>query len=297
MSASQTRRRRSVHFVPGGNDRFFTKGLVSGADTLVLDLEDSVAPSHKASARDAVAAWLLDRADRTEDPELMVRVNALDTEWVVDDVAMAHEAGATSLMVPKVSTTSDLERLDAIVAANDPERRMTVMPVATETARAVVELASLGSHPLVDSLCWGAEDLSVELGGRGGRDRNNEFLPVYTTVRSLVLIGARASGVQAIDAVFTDLDDLDGLRRESTLGADMGFDGKITIHPSQIEVVNECFTPTADEIDHARALVAAFAEHEADGVSAFRFDGQMVDEPHRRRAMNVLDRAGLGGPS
>lgn len=290
---SPVRRRRSVHFVPGGNDRFFAKALASGADTLVLDLEDSVAPSHKRQARTAVQDWLRERNTAPGTQELMVRVNAVDSEWAADDIAMAIEAGAPSLMVPKVSSLADLAALDEMMKVADPSHSVTVMPVATETARAVVELASFATHPRVDALCWGAEDLSVAFGGRAGRDEHNEFLPVYTTVRSLVLIGARAAGVQAIDAVFTDLNDEDGLRREARLAAHMGFDGKITIHPSQIEVVNDCFTPSTDEIDHASRLLAEFEVHDLEGVSAFRFDGQMVDEPHRRRARQVLERAGV----
>jgi citrate lyase subunit beta/citryl-CoA lyase len=283
-------RRRSVHFVPGGNERFFAKALDGEADTLVLDLEDSVAPAAKEDARAAVVAWV---RDRPAGHELMVRVNALGTPWVDDDVAAVVEAGATSLMVPKVDGFDDLERLDRLVSQHDPAGRVGLMPVATETARGVVELATFGVHRRVDGLCWGAEDLSVALGGSSGRDASNELLPVFTTVRSLVLIGARAGGVQAIDAVFTDLGDLDGLRREAAMAMAMGFDGKITIHPAQVEIVNECFTPTADAVAGARALIAAYEEHAASGVAAFRFEGQMVDAAHHARAQRVLARAGV----
>jgi citrate lyase subunit beta/citryl-CoA lyase len=285
---SATRPRRSVHFVPGGNDRFFEKGLAGDADTLVLDLEDSVVPDQKSGARRAVAGWLGD--DHGGRHELMVRINALDTEWWRDDVAAVVGAGARSLMVPKVSTADELDLLAALVDEVDPTGDVTFFPVATETARAVFAVPQLAGHARVDGVCWGAEDLSAELGAGAARV-GGRLLDVFVTVRSLCLLGARAGGVGAVDAVWTDLDDLDGLRREAADAAAMGFDGKITIHPSQIEIVNEAFTPSAADVDAARELLAAFAEQAAAGRRSFRFRGAMVDAPHLARAERLLARA------
>ena len=293
MSTSGHRppRRRSVHFVPGGNDRFFEKGLASGADTLVLDLEDSVPPERKAAARTAVVDWLTAASDARH--ELMVRVNALDTEWCADDVAAMVTAGARSLMVPKVSSSADLDGLERLIVGTDPESAVTFFPVATETARGVFAVPDVAAHSRVDGVCWGAEDLSAVLGAVSARGADGRLLDVFAHVRSWCLLGAAAGGVPAIDAVWTDLGDLDGLRREAEQGAAMGFDGKITIHPAQIEIVNDVFTPTADAVARAHALVDAFAEHAAAGRSAFRFEGAMVDAPHVARARRLLARAGI----
>ena len=286
------RRRRAVHFVPGGNDRFLERALASAADTLVLDLEDSIPPPRKPDARRAVLAWLagVDPGGK----ELMVRVNPLSTPWGRDDAEAAVAGGADSLMVPKVGSAADLDALDAVVRAVGAGSGVTFFPVATETAEAVVNLAATAAHPRLDGMCWGAEDLSAVLGARATRDATGRLLPVFEMVRSTCLLAAAASGKQAVDAVYTDLRDHEGLRADAALGAAMGFDGKVTIHPDQIEIVNEAFTPTSAEVDEARELLAAAAENEAAGRLAFSFRGQMVDQPHLARARRLLARAGDG---
>ncbi len=287
-------RRRSVHFVPGGNERYLATALTSAADTLVLDLEDSVPPDHKLAARASVTEWLCsaDVVERAGDKELMVRINALDTAWGRDDVAALVELGPLALMIPKVGRSADLDALDEIIAAADPHTAITFFPVATETAAGVVHLPDVAAHHRVDGVCWGAEDLSAALGASATRDHSGRFLPVFEMVRSWCLIGAAAAGVPAIDAVFTDLADLAGLRAESDLAAAMGFAGKITIHPSQIDIVNEAFTPSQERLDEAADLVAEFERHAADGRMSFLHNGQMVDAPHLARAKAVLARAG-----
>lgn len=281
-----------MHFVPGGNDRFFEKALASGADTLVLDLEDSVPPDRKPAARDAVAEWLTSGHGTESGPELMVRVNALDTEWGADDTAAMVGAGAGSLMVPKVSCCEELDELERIVNATDHHSPVTFFPVVTETARAVFAIPDVAAHSRVDGVCWGAEDLSAVLGAASARDADGRLLDVFAHVRSWCLLGAAAGDVPAIDAVWTDLADLDGLRHEAEAGAAMGFAGKITIHPDQIEIVNAAFTPSAEEVERARALLVAAEEHMAEGRLSFRFEGAMVDAPHLARARRLLQRAG-----
>lgn len=285
-------RRRSVHFVPGGNDRFFAKALDSAADTLVLDLEDSVPPDRKVDARAAVVAWLAD--DHGDRHELMVRINALDTAWWRDDIEAAVVAGAHSLMVPKVSGTSELDELDRAVRSVDADSTITFFAVATETARGVFALPEVAAHGRVDGVCWGAEDLSAVLGAARARDADGRLLDVFATVRSWCLLGAAAGGVGAVDAVWTDLGDLDGLRRESVAGAEMGFDGKITVHPAQIDIVNEAFTPSPAAVAEALELLEAFEQNQAEGRLAFAFRGAMVDAPHLTRARRLLQRAGVG---
>ena len=184
-----------------------------------------------------------------------------------------------------------------MVVATDHQSLGTFFPVATETARGVFAVPEVAGQSRVDGVCWGAEDLSAALGAASARDADGRLLDVFAHVRSWCLLGAAAGGVPAIDAVWTDLGDLDGLRREAAHGAAMGFDGKITIHPAQIDIVNDVFTPTADAVTRAHALVAAFAEHAAEGRSAFRFEGAMVDVPHLARALRLLARAGSTDPN
>ncbi|MGH9133567.1 MAG: HpcH/HpaI aldolase/citrate lyase family protein [Ilumatobacteraceae bacterium] len=295
VTTPAARRRRSVHFVPGGNARYLDRALASAADTLVLDLEDSVPPDRKPAAREVVVEWLTsaDVARRAAGKELMVRVNSLDTAWGRDDVSALVERGPRALMVPKVERVADLDAVDQVIAAADLLASITYFPVVTETAAAVVNLPSVAVHHRVDGVCWGAEDLSAALGAASARDLTGRFLPVFETVRSWCLIGAAAAGVPAIDAVFTDLADLDGLRAESELAAAMGFAGKITIHPDQIDIVNAAFTPSPERIADAEALIAEFSHHAAEGRLSFLHNGQMVDAPHLTRARSILARAGI----
>lgn len=280
-----------MHFVPGGNDKFLGKALASGADTIVFDLEDSVAPAAKPGARDAVVEWLgsvnTGATGAATPTELMVRVNSLGTPWIADDIAAVVAAGARSLMIPKPSTTADLDAIAAMAGGG-----VTLFPVATETPTAVVNLPDLAAHPAVDGVCWGAEDLSSELGASASRFADGSLMPVYVTVQSLCLVAARHGSGTAVDAVYPDFRDLDGLRRECELSAAMGWDGKLTIHPDQIEIVNDAFTPSVEAVARARALIEAYAAAAAEGKAAFSFEGEMVDEPHIARAHRLLARAG-----
>jgi len=284
-----------VHFVPGGNERYLASALASAADTLVLDLEDSVPPERKGEARAAVVEWLssADVVERAGGKELMIRINALDTPWGRDDLESVVELGPRAVMVPKVERTADLDALDRVIEASGSPASITYFPVVTETAAGVVNLPAVAAHHRVDGVCWGAEDLSAALGASTARDVWGRFLPVFEMVRSWCLIGAAAAGVPAIDAVFTDLDDLDGLRTESAMAAAMGFAGKITIHPRQIDIVNDAFTPSPERIADAVALIAEFERHAADGRLSFLHNGQMVDAPHLARAKAVIARAGV----
>jgi len=288
------RLRRSMHFVPGANRRMLDKALASAADSLILDLEDAVTPERKDSARRTVAEWLATVNFGRQ--ERCVRLNPLDSPWGEDDlwVTMAHPPDA--YVVPKVSSRGELDRIDALLGDLEAEHghppgRVGLVLVATETPRAVLNLPELPACPRVIAMTWGAEDLSAALGGSRNRDASGVLLDVYRHCRVQTLLAAAAAGVQPLDSVFVDIRDDEGLRRECEEASWMGYTGKITIHPAQIDTVNAAFSPSAEAIDEARRLVAAFAEAEAEGRMAFAFEGKMVDVPHLRRAEGILERA------
>ena len=290
-------RRRSIHFVPGGSERMLEKSLSLPADALILDLEDSVTPEGKTGAREAVCDWLR-QADYGARQKL-VRINPLASPWGADDIAAVVACGPDGLVAPKVASREDVETIDTLAAKAEREAglapgQVKLLLIGTETPAAVFRLPELAAHPRVDGMTWGSEDLSAELGASAIRDENGEYLEVFALARSLALLAAAAAGKQPVDTIYPDIRDLDGLRQECRRGAAMGFTGKLTIHPDQIEIVNEMFTLGAEEVAEARELLAAAAEHRRQGRIAFRFRGQMADVPHLKRARRLLVRAGLG---
>lgn len=288
------RLRRSMHFVPGANEKMLGKALGSAADSLVLDLEDAVTPDRKDDARQVIARWLetVDFGNQ----ERVVRMNPLDTPWGVADleVTMAHPPDA--YLVPKVSTLDDLQQIDDLLSKlerdyDHPAGAVGLLLVSTETPLGVLNLHTFSQCPRVIGLTWGAEDLSAAIGAPRNRLPNGQYLDLYRHCRNQTLICAAAGGVQPLDSVFVDIKDSDGLAAECQEGAWMGFTGKITIHPSQIDVVNAAFTPSVDEVAEARRLAAAFAEAQSQGLMAISFEGKMVDVPHLTRARKTLARA------
>jgi citrate lyase subunit beta / citryl-CoA lyase len=284
--------RRAVHFVPGANDKMLAKSVDLAADTLVLDLEDSVTPDNKESARKTVTEWLqkVDFKGR----ERMVRMNPLDTPWGVADLEATMAGRPDSYMVPKVRTFDDIVRIDGILSGLEkqygyPDRSVALLVLATETPQGLLNIKDLGTHPRVDSLSWGAEDLSASIGARRNRDERGEFLEVFRYARIMTLLAATAASVQPIDTVFVNVKDPEAFRRDCIEGAWMGFTGKITIHPSQIDIVNEIFSPSAEEVADAEELLAAFEENRKAGRMAFTFRGEMVDVPHLTRARRILE--------
>lgn len=291
-------RRRSLHFVPGGDERKFAKALTLPADSLVLDLEDSVPPGRKERAREAVCRWLAGADFGAR--ERLVRINPLDTPWGRDDLEAALAARPGGVVLPKAATRPGVDAADRMIAAAErrhgfPSGAVPLVLIGTETPGAVLNLPGMAENPRVGAVAWGAEDLAWTLGASARRDARGEFLPVFSHVRSACLLAAAAAGVQPIDAVYTDIGDPEGLRRESEAAAAMGYAGKITIHPCQIDIVNAAFTPGPEAVERARELVAAFEENEAAGRMAFLFRGEMVDVPHLRRARRILAAAGGGG--
>lgn len=292
------RLRRAVHFVPGANEKMLQKSLALPADSLVLDLEDAVTPENKDSARETVTHWL--KQVNFGRQERMVRMNPLDTPWGVRDLEVTMQGRPDSYLVPKVRTKDDLFRIDTILSRmereyNYPPGVVKLVVLATETPQGLLNIRDFGSCPRVDALSWGAEDLSAAIGARRNRDEHGQFLEVFRYARIMTLLAATAANVQPLDTVFVDIRDAAGLRRECLEGAWMGFTGKITIHPNQLEVVNEIFSPSPEDIAESKELLAAFEENRKAGKMAFSFKGQMVDVPHLTRARTILERARQAG--
>ncbi len=289
-------RRRSLHFVPGGNEKMIAKALTLPADGLILDLEDAVAPDRKAATRPIVRAWLqkLDFRGR----ERWVRMNPIFTDLAVPDLEETIAGRPEGYVVPKVRRASDvreivghLERLEHQHGLPFGSTKLVVL--ATELAEGLLNIAEIATaSPRIVTLTWGVEDLSAAMGLPRVRDARNQYLDIPRYARVMCSVAASAAGIEAMDTVYTDIADLDGLRRECEEGLAMGFTGKISIHPSQIEVINAVFTPSPEDLAEARELVAAFDEHAGRGVFAFRFKGQMVDAPHLTKARKVIARAG-----
>jgi citrate lyase subunit beta / citryl-CoA lyase len=293
-SPGADRLRRSLHFVPGANDRMLTRSLTTAADGLVLDLEDAVTPGRKADARRAVAGWL-EQVD-FGGKERTVRVNPLDTPWGLDDIAATMARPPDAYVIPKASTVAEIQLIDREVsrleaAHGHPPGRVGLILVATETPLAVINLASFPQCQRVIGLSWGAEDLSAALGASRNRSPDGRYLDTYRHCRVQTLLAAAAGGVQPIDTVYVDIRNRDGLAAECQEAAWMGYTGKITIHPDQIDIVNTAFSPSADEVAEAERLVAAMTEAEANGRMAIAFEGRMVDVPHLNRARRILARA------
>ena len=290
--------RRSIHFVPGGNERMLDKALGLAADSLILDLEDSVTPDRKGIARDEVCDWLANADFKNQ--EKFVRINPMDSEWGREDLEAVLQHRPDGIVLPKVLDLKAVHAVDQLIInqekiAGADYSEIKLLLIGTEMAAAVFNLAQMVNHERVDGVTWGAEDLSVSLGARAKRDEQGNYLEVFSFVRSMCLLAAVAAKVQPVDAVYVDIKNTVGLAKECKTAADMGFTAKLTIHPDQIDIVNEAFTPSAAEIEAAAALVAAFEEHEALGAMAFKFDGEMVDVPHLKRAQQVLARRNDAG--
>ena len=287
---------RSLLFVPGDQPRKIEKGLTSGADVLLVDLEDSVAPANKvtarAVARDAIAAAKASGAA----PRLFVRVNALDTGLTDDDLDLVMQAGPDGILLPKAVSGMDLQHLAAKLAVREAENGLpdggtVIIAIATETAASLFSMGSYrGATHRLAGLTWGAEDLSADLGAETNRTPDGLLTDPYRMARVLTLFAASAAGVAAIDSVFTAFRDDKGLAAECTAARRDGFTAKMAIHPAQVPVINAAFTPTAEAVERARRIVALFEAAPEAGVIGL--DGEMLDRPHLLRARRLLDRAG-----
>ena len=289
------RRRRSLHFVPGGQERMIAKALTLPADGLILDLEDAVAPDLKETTRPIVTRWLreLDFGGR----ERWVRMNPIATGLGVADLEATIAGRPEGYVVPKPRHAGDVRQIVDVLDRLEHQHGIAqgttkLVLIATETPEGLLNIREVAAaSPRIVSVSWGIEDLSAAMGLPRVRDAEGRYLDIPRHARVMCSVVASAVGVEALDTVYTDIADLEGLRRECEDGVAMGFSGKISIHPSQIEVINAAFTPAKAVVDEARELVAAFEEHRRRGVYAFRFKGQMVDAPHLTRALKIIARA------
>jgi len=285
---------RSMLFVPGDSPKKLAKGDAAGADALILDLEDSVAPARKAEARDLVPAYMTERPRGARTSRLWVRINPLDTEYVLADLAAVVRAGPDGIMLPKAHGPAEVLRLshylDALEAHAGLEAgSVGILPVATETAKAPFRLGDYADAGLarLRGLTWGAEDLSAAIGASTNLDANGQWTLTYRLARSLTLLAAHAAGVQAIETLYVDYADDAGLRESCRRAREEGFSGRIAIHPAQVAAINDSFTPSQAEVDHARRVVEAFDR--AGGAGVVGLDGKMLDRPHLTQATAVLE--------
>ena len=280
---------RSFLFVPGDSERKMEKAGDAGADALILDLEDAVAPDAKAAARALTAAYVQGRDDA------WVRINPVDTEhWEADLEAVIPSAPA-GIVLPKARHAHDAvrisEHIDVLENHHNLERGSTaIIVLCTEHPEALFTLHSyVGTVPRLAGLSWGAEDLAAAVGASANRSTKGEWLPQFEMARSMCLFAAAAAEVAAIDTVFTDFRDREGLLRYATNARRDGFTGMLAIHPAQVEVINAAFQPTAEEIERAERIVQAFGENP--GAGTIGLDGKMIDRPHLLQAQRLLQQA------
>jgi citrate lyase subunit beta/citryl-CoA lyase len=290
---------RSYLFAPGDQPRKLDKAMQSGADALLIDLEDSISTERKAQARGIAADFLKEAVKAAGRPRLFVRVNGHETGLIDDDLDAVMAGRPDGILLPKAEGGASVTHLDAKLAVREARHGIAdgatkIMALATETAAAMFTGGSYrGSSARLTGLTWGAEDLSAELGAEANRDAQGHFLDPYRLARSVCLMAAAAAGVQAVDTVYVDYRNEAGFRRETEDGRRDGFTGRMAIHPAQVPVINEVFTPAPAAIDHARRVIAAFAA--AEGAGTVGLDGLMYDRPHLVRARQVMARAKAAG--
>ena len=284
---------RSLLFVPGDDERKIAKALDSTADALILDLEDAVAPQRKAAAREVCASVL--RSAKTS-KALFVRINALDTADAAHDLNAIVAAKPFGVVLPKCRHGEDVHRLasaldTAEVQAQIEPRQIRILSIVTETAGSLFGLGTYAeaSSPRLFGMMWGGEDLAADIGAVANRDASGRYTAPYELARALCLLGAAAASVVPVDAVYTNFRDPEGLRAEALEGLRSGFGAKAAIHPAQVDVINEAFTPSASDVQSAKRVIAAFESAGGAGVAAI--DGRMLDRPHLRSAQRVLERA------
>ncbi len=285
-------RLRTPLFAPGDQPRKVEKALASTADAVILDLEDAVTPANKGLARQSVAE-ILEGLDR---PATFVRVNPRDTEWYLDDLAAIVPGGPAGIMLPKCAGPEDLIALDHHLEILEASAglaigSLVVLALVTETAASVRRLDDYAAVPArVAAFCFAAEDLSADL-GISPRSTDGSLRAPLIAARARMLIAAGAAGVSALDTPFPDPRDPEGLAREAAAAAEDGFAGKILIHPGQIAATEAAFTPPAERIAWAEAVIAGFKAHP--GAGTFALNGRMIDRPHLKLARRILAAAGL----
>ena len=287
---------RSLLFIPADDEKKLGKGMATGADALILDLEDAVSAARKAAARPIAAQYIAATRGKSDRPLIYVRINALDTNLWEDDIAGIAGALPDGILLPKARSGADVHTLS--IALNHAEEKAgartgstRIIALVTETPVSLLQLHTyMGSSTRLDGVTWGAEDLSAVLGARTNReDDGRTWTSPYMLARNLCLFTAAAANAQPIDTVFVNFRDEEGLRQECQTAARDGFTGKMAIHPNQVAVMNEVFTPSADEVAQSEDIIKLFADNPDAGALTYR--GQMVDRAHVARGERILARA------
>jgi len=286
---------RSLLFVPADGGAKLDKALASGADAVIVDLEDSIAPDRKAQARASAAAFLKTAVTRASRPRLLVRVNAIATGLIDEDLDAVVPARPDAILLPKAEGGASIIHADAKLAAREAiaglnDGHIKIVAQAIETAAGLFAAGNIrGASGRLIGLTWGPEDISAEIGAEANRDAQGLLTEPYRLARSVCLYAAAAAVVAAIETVYVDFRNLEGLKRDTEHARRDGFVGRLAIHPAQVPVINEVFTPTTDAIARAQAIVDAFATVPGAGVVAI--EGKMYDRPHLARAQALLARA------
>ena len=288
---------RSLLFVPGDSEKKLLKGESTGADALVLDLEDAVSQERIAIARGMVRDYLASRPDRSAQ-QLWVRINPFSSPLALADLVAVVPGAPDGIMLPKADSAEQTVLLDHYLTALEEREGVAagsihILPVATETPRSLFSLDSYcGASARLSGLTWGAEDLSTALSATTNKGDDGEYEFTYQLARSLCLAAAHAAGVQAIDTIVVNFRDPELLRADVRRGRRAGFSGKIAIHPDQIALINQGFSPDEAELSHAQRIVDAFQA--AGGAGTVSIDGKMVDKPHLTQALRILAAASKG---
>ena len=287
---------RSLLFVPADGGSKLDKAMASGADAVIIDLEDSITPERKPQARAAALEFLKGATTKKDRPRLLVRINGLDTGMTDADLEAIVPGKPDALVFPKAEGGASVVHLDAKLTAHEaiadvPEGSIKILAQAVESAAGLFLAGTFrdASKRLV-GMTWGPEDLSAELGAEANRDADGELTEPYRLARNMCLFGAAAAKLPAIETVYVDFRNAEGLRRDTEAARRDGFTGRLAIHPAQVAVINEVFTPSPEQIAKAKAVVAAFAAQP--GAGAVGIDGKMFDRPHLVRAQALLERIG-----
>lgn len=274
---------RSLLFVPGNRPERFKKAADSGADAIIIDLEDSVPAEHKEQSREAVRKYL--QSPLTV--KTLVRINPLDSDYAIHDIKAILNSDLphlpSGIVLPKAEGVATVKRLISLMG----EIRVPILPIATETPGAIFEMGTYRKvSKYLMGLTWGAEDLPAAIGAQTSRYSDNHYTPPYEMARNLTLFAAHAAKVQAIETVYPNFRDLDGLADYAARGVRDGYTGMMAVHPDQVMIINAAFSPSEDSVDHARAVIAAFAANPGAGV--LELDGKMIDKPHLIQARKII---------
>jgi len=285
---------RSLLFVPADGGSKLDKAFASGADAVIVDLEDSIAPERKGEARKLALSFLKNATAKAERPRILVRINGLDTGMTDADLDAIVPGAPDAVLFPKAEGGASVTHLDAKLTAREaqaglPEGAIKILAQGVESAAGLFLAGTfLNASPRLIGMTWGPEDLSAELGAEANRDETGELTEPYRFARSLCLYAAAAAKIPAIETVYVDFRNTDGLRRDTEAARRDGFTGRLAIHPAQVPVINAVFTPTPAQIEQAKTVVAAFAAKP--GAGAVGIDGKMYDRPHLARAQALLAR-------